>query len=86
SDHDPHDVETKRLPFAEAEPGAVGVETMLPAALRLVHSGLVPLPTLLKALSTTPAKLLRLPGGTLARGAPADIVVIDIDEPWVLDR
>ncbi|MBN8941375.1 MAG: dihydroorotase [Rhizobiales bacterium] len=86
SDHDPHDVETKRLPFAEAEPGAVGVETMLPAALRLVHSGLVPLPTLLKALSTTPAKLLRLPGGTLARGAPADLVVIDIDEPWVLDR
>ncbi|QCI68583.1 dihydroorotase [Phreatobacter stygius] len=86
SDHDPHDVETKRLPFAEAEPGAVGVETMLPAALRLVHSGLVPLATLLKALSTTPAKLLGLPGGTLARGAPADLVVIDIDEPWVLDR
>ncbi|MGL4284979.1 MAG: dihydroorotase [Phreatobacter sp.] len=86
SDHDPHDVETKRLPFAEAEPGAVGVETMLPAALRLVHSGLVPLVTLLKALSTTPAKLLRLPGGTLTPGAPADLVVIDIDEPWVLDR
>ncbi|MCZ0733406.1 dihydroorotase [Phreatobacter sp. AB_2022a] len=86
SDHDPQDVETKRLPFAEAAPGAVGVETMLPAALRLVHSGLVPLPTLLKALSTTPARLLGLPGGTLARGAPADLAVIDIDEPWVLDR
>ena len=86
SDHDPQDVETKRLPFAEAAPGAVGVETMLSAALRLVHSGLVPLPTLLKALSTTPARLLGLPGGTLARGAPADLAVIDIDEPWVLDR
>ena len=86
SDHDPQDVETKRLPFAEAAPGAVGVETMLSAALRLVHSGLVPLPTLLKALSTTPARLLGLPGGTFARGAPADLAVIDIDEPWVLDR
>jgi dihydroorotase len=86
SDHDPQDVETKRLPFAEATPGAVGVETMLPAALRLHHAGLVPLPALLKALSTAPAKLLGLPGGTLARGAPADLIVIDLDEPWVLDR
>lgn len=86
SDHDPQDVETKRLPFAEAAPGAVGVETMLPAALRLVHAGLVPLAALLKALSTAPAQLLRLPGGTLARGEAADLVVIDLDTPWVLDR
>ncbi|AVO45188.1 dihydroorotase [Phreatobacter cathodiphilus] len=86
SDHDPQDVETKRLPFAEAAPGAVGVETMLPAALRLVHGGLVPLATLLRALSTAPAQLLRLPGGTLARGEAADLVVIDLDTPWVLDR
>ncbi|MGQ3258709.1 MAG: dihydroorotase [Rhizobium oryzihabitans] len=86
SDHDPQDVETKRLPFAEAAPGAVGVETMLPAALRLVHSGLVPLATLLKALSSAPAQLLRLPGGSLAKGAVADIVVIDLDTPWVLNR
>lgn len=86
SDHDPQDVETKRLPFAEAAPGAVGVETMLPAALRLHHAGLVPLPALLRSLSTAPAELLGLPGGTLARGAPADLIVIDLDEPWVLDR
>jgi len=86
SDHDPQDVETKRLPFAEAAPGAVGVETMLPAALRLVHAGLVPLATLLRALSSAPAQLLRLPGGSLARGAVADLVVIDLDTPWVLDR
>jgi dihydroorotase len=86
SDHDPQDVETKRLPFAEAAPGAVGVETMLPAALRLVHAGLVPLATLLRALSTAPAQLLRLPGGTLARGEAADLVVIDLETPWVLDR
>ncbi|WP_296576888.1 dihydroorotase [Phreatobacter sp.] len=86
SDHDPQDVETKRLPFAEAMPGAVGVETMLPAALRLVHAGLVPLAALLKALSTAPAALLRLPGGTLSRGTPADLIVLDLDTPWVLDR
>ncbi|MDP3544957.1 MAG: dihydroorotase [Phreatobacter sp.] len=86
SDHDPQDVETKRLPFAEAMPGAVGVETMLPAALRLLHAGLVPLNALLKALSTTPAALLGLPGGSLATGEPADLVILDLDEPWVLDR
>ncbi|MBY0361125.1 MAG: dihydroorotase [Phreatobacter sp.] len=86
SDHDPQDVETKRLPFAEAMPGAVGVETMLPAALRLFHAGLVPLAALLRALSTAPAALLRLPGGTLSRGAPADLIVLDLDTPWVLDR
>lgn len=86
SDHDPQDVETKRLPFAEAAPGAVGVETMLPAALRLVHAGQVSLLQLLKALSTNPARLLGLPGGSLAPGAPADLVLVDLDEPWVLDR
>ena len=86
SDHTPQDVEVKRLPFAEAEPGAVGIETMLPAGLRLVHSGELALMTLLKALSTRPAELLGLPGGTLRPGAPADIVVIDPDVPWVLER
>lgn len=86
SDHDPQDVETKRLPFAEAAPGAVGIETMLPAALRLFHAGQVSLPQLLKALSTHPARLLGLPGGSLAPGAPADLILIDLDEPWVLSR
>lgn len=86
SDHNPQDVETKRLPFAEAMPGAVGIETMLPAALRLHHAGLVPLPTLLRSLSTAPATLLGLPGGTLKTGAPADLMVLDLDEPWLLDR
>ncbi|EJW12058.1 Dihydroorotase [Rhodovulum sp. PH10] len=86
SDHDPQDVETKRLPFSEAEPGAIGIETMLVAGLRLVHSGDVPLTTLLKAMSTRPAELLGLPGGTLKPGAPADVIVLDLDAPWVLDR
>jgi dihydroorotase len=86
SDHDPQDVETKRLPFAEAAPGAIGIETMLAASLRLVHSGDIALPALLKAMSTRPAELLGLPGGTLRPGGPADVVVFDPDAPWVLDR
>jgi dihydroorotase len=86
SDHNPQDVEVKRLPFAEAAPGAIGIETVLPAALRLVHNGEIKLTTLLKALSTRPAELLGLPGGSLRPGAPGDVVVIDPDVPWVLDR
>jgi dihydroorotase len=86
SDHNPQDVETKRLPFAEAAPGAIGIETMLAASLRLVHAGDIALPALLKAMSTRPAELLGLPGGTLRPGSPADVVVFDPDAPWVLDR
>jgi dihydroorotase len=86
SDHNPQDVEVKRLPFAEAAPGAIGIETMLPAVLRLVHNGDLKLMTALKALSSKPAELLGLPGGSLRPGAPADVVVIDLDEPWILDR
>lgn len=86
SDHDPQDVETKRLPFAEAAPGAIGIETMLVAGLRLVHSGAIELKTLLKAMSTRPAELLDLPGGTLRPGSGADVIVVDLDTPWVLDR
>ncbi|MFC3693618.1 dihydroorotase [Chenggangzhangella methanolivorans] len=85
SAHDPQDVETKRRPFAEAEDGAIGLETMLAAGLRLVHSGDVPLHRLLAAMSTKPAELLGLPGGALKVGAPADLIVFDPDAPWVLD-
>lgn len=85
SDHNPQDVEQKRLPFAEAAAGAIGLETMLPAALRLVHNGEVDLTTLLKAMSTRPAELLGLPSGTLRPGSPADVIVIDLDIPWVVD-
>ncbi len=86
SDHNPQDVEVKRLPFAEAAPGAVGIETMLTAGLRLVHNGELSLMTLLKAMSSRPAELLALPGGTLRPGAPADVIVVDPDMPWILDR
>ena len=85
SDHNPQDVETKRLPFAEAAPGAVGLETMLTAALRLVHAGRIELMPLLRAMSTRPAEILGLPGGTLRPGAPADVIVIDPDLAWILD-
>jgi dihydroorotase len=85
SDHNPQDVEGKRLPFAEASPGAIGLETMLVAGLRLVHSGELKLMALLKAMSTTPAELLALPGGSLRQGSPADVIVVDLDAPWVLD-
>jgi dihydroorotase len=83
SSHDPQDVDTKRLPFGEAADGAVGLETMLAAALRLHHDGSVPLMRLIDAMSTAPARIFGLPGGTLKPGAPADIALIDLDEPWI---
>lgn len=86
SDHNPQDVENKRLPFAEAANGAVGLETLLSAALRLVHSGRISLPGLLRAMSTKPAEILGLPGGRLTVGAPADLIVFDPDAPYVLDK
>ena len=85
SDHNPQDVEAKRLPFAEAAPGAVGLQTMLSAGLNLVHNGELGFKALIRAMSTRPAQLLGLAGGTLRSGAPADLIVIDPDIPWVLD-
>jgi dihydroorotase len=85
SSHDPQDVDTKRHPFAEAADGTVGLETMLSAALRLVHGGDIDLVTLLRALATRPAELLGLEVGRLAPGAPADLILVDPDMPWVLD-
>jgi dihydroorotase len=86
SAHLPQDEELKRLPYEQAAPGAVGLETLLPAALQMVHSGALDLPTLFRRLSLTPARLLGLEGGRLAVGAPADLVLFDPDAPWVLDR
>lgn len=86
SSHDPQDVDTKRLPFGEAADGAIGLETMLSAALRLHHSGQVPLMRLIDAMSTRPAEIFGLPGGTLKPGAPGDIALIDLDEPWLVSR
>jgi dihydroorotase len=85
SDHDPQDVETKRQPFSEAAYGAVGLETMFSAAMRLVESGQVSLARILNALTSRPAAILGLPVGRLERGAPGDLIVFDPDYPWVCD-
>ncbi|WP_093417768.1 dihydroorotase [Tranquillimonas alkanivorans] len=84
--HTPQDEESKRLPFEEAASGAVALETLLPAAMRLFHAGHLDLPTLWRALSLNPAKRLGLAQGRLAAGAPADLVLFDPDAPFVLDR
>jgi dihydroorotase len=86
SSHQPEDEEAKRVPFEQAAHGAVGLETLLPAALRLVHDGTLDLPTLFARLSLAPARLLGLDCGRLAEGAPADLVLFDPDMPYVLDR
>jgi dihydroorotase len=86
SSHDPQDVDTKRLPFADAADGAIGLETMLSAALRLHHDGRVPLMRLIDAMSTRPAQIFGLEGGTLKPGAKADITLIDLDEPWIVTK
>ncbi|UZD90206.1 dihydroorotase [Cognatishimia activa] len=84
--HTPQDEESKRLPFEEAASGAVALETLLPAAMRLVHAEQLTLPELFRALALNPAKRLGLPSGRLAEGAPADLVLFDADAPLVLDR
>lgn len=86
SDHAPHDQDSKRLPFEQAAFGAVGLETLFPLTLELVHNGYLPLLDALARLSTTPAKMLGLPGGRLQRGAPADLVLFDPDKPWLIEE
>ena len=84
--HTPADEESKRLPFEEAASGAVGLQTLLPASLRLVHGGHLSLAQLFKALALNPAKRLGLPQGRLSVGSPADLVLFDPNAPFVLDR
>jgi dihydroorotase len=86
SSHLPQDEEAKRLPFEEAATGAVGLETFLPACLRLVHDGRLSLARLFECAALRPAQILGLPGGRLAPGAPADLVLFDPNAPFVLDR
>lgn len=84
--HTPQDEESKRLPFEAAAPGAVGLQTLLPAALRLYHQGGLTLPQLFSAMALNPARRLGLSAGRLSDGAPADLVLFDPDAPFVLDR
>jgi dihydroorotase len=86
SRHAPRDAESKRLPFAQAAFGAVGLETMLPLALGLWQSGSVPLLRVIDAMTAGPARILKLPQGRLAAGAPADLILVDLEAPWRVDE
>ncbi len=85
SDHCPQDQDSKRLPFAGAEPGIVGLETLLPLSLELVHKGRISLPDLLRRLSLAPAGILGLEAGRLTQGAAADLVLFDVEAPDRID-
>lgn len=84
SAHDPQGADTKRLPFSDAADGAIGLETLLGAALRLHHNGEVPLPRLIEAMTVAPARRFGLAAGTLQPGAQADFVLVDLDRPWLV--
>ena len=84
--HTPQDEESKRLPFEEAASGAVALETLLPAALRLYHAGQLTLQELFRAMALNPANRLGLAAGRLSIGAPADLICFDPDAPIVVDR
>ena len=86
SAHCPQDQESKRLPFAQAAFGIIGLETMLPLGLELYHTGQIELAQLMAAMTCRPAELLGLKSGRLAEGAPADLTLIDLDRPWVVDE
>ena len=85
SDHSPHDVESKRVPFAHAEPGIVGLETLLPLSLQVVHGGKAGLLDLLARLTVRPAEILGLNAGRLAKGAPADLLVFHPERAWKIE-
>lgn len=85
SAHDPRGPEVKRLPFADAEPGASGAETLLTLGLGLVRDGVIDLPRLAALTSANPAAILRVDCGRLYDGAPADVTVVEIDTPWRID-
>jgi dihydroorotase len=82
SDHQPQDTDAKRLPFAQAEAGGAGLETLLAVTLGLVHGGQLSLPAALALLTSRPAALLGLSAGRLAPGAPADLVLFDPERAW----
>ena len=85
SGHDPRGPEDKRLPFADAEPGMAGAETLLALTLSLVRDGTIDLARAFALLATNPANLLGVSAGILAEGAEGDLVLIDPDKPWIVD-
>lgn len=87
SDHAPHHPDEKDVEFSTAPYGVLGLETTLSLCLdRLVHGGVIGLPRLVELLSTSPARVMGLPGGTLAEGSPADVTLLDLDAEITVDR
>ena len=86
SDHKPEDEEQKRLTFAQAETGASGIETLLSLSLELYHNGSVKLETIIKALTSSPAKILKINKGTLSVGSDADFCIVDLNKPWIVKK
>lgn len=85
SGHDPRGPEDKRLPFADAEPGMAGAETLLPLTMTLVRDGVIDMARAFDLLAANPARLLGVDAGVLSAGAQADIAIIDADKPWIVD-
>jgi dihydroorotase len=85
SGHDPRGPEDKRLPFADAEPGMAGAETLLPLTMTLVRDGVIDMARAFDLLAANPARLLGVDAGVLSVGAQADIAIIDADKPWIVD-
>jgi dihydroorotase len=84
SDHTPEDEEGKRLPFAQAATGAIGIETLLPLALEMHHNQSLSLKKIIETLTINPAKILKINKGTLKIGSDADMCVFDLDAPWII--
>ena len=86
SDHKPEDEESKRLTFSQAATGASGIETLLSLSLELYHNGSLKLDTIIKALTSNPAKILKINKGNLSIGSDADLCVVDINKPWIVKK
>ena len=86
SDHKPEDEEQKRLTFAQAATGSSGIETLLPLSLELYHNGSVKLEKIIQALSSNPAKILKIDKGNLTIGNDADFCIVDINKPWIVKK
>ena len=85
SDHKPEDEESKRLPFAQAAEGSIGIETLLSLALELYHNESLSLKKIIETITCNPAKILKINKGNLKKGSDADLCIFDLDQPWKVD-
>ena len=85
SDHKPEDEESKRLPFAQAAEGSIGIETLLSLSLELYHNESLPLKKIIETITYNPAKILKIDKGTLKKGSDADLCIFDLNQPWKVD-